>query len=71
MAGIYSSPSSSPYLIEKIGDSPYPYPYLVNAEILRQNGNGFGQYPRRRVYLPSLLPSRAGNWKILNAYVRF
>jgi len=29
MAGIYSSPSPSP--IEKIGDSPYPYP--VNAEI--------------------------------------
>ena len=27
MAGIYSSPSASPYPIEKVGDSPYPYPY--------------------------------------------
>jgi len=27
MAGIYSSPSPSPYSIEKIGDSPYSYPY--------------------------------------------
>jgi len=50
MAGIYSSP----YPIEKIGDSPYPYPYPVNAGIPRQNGDGFGQYPRGRVYLPSL-----------------
>jgi len=25
--------------------SPYPYPYPVNAGILRQNGDGFGQYP--------------------------
>jgi len=49
MAGIYSSPS--PYPIKKIGDSPYPYP--VNAGIPRQNGDGFGQYPRRRVYLSS------------------
>jgi len=54
MAGIYSSPSPSPYPIEKIGDSPYPYPYPVNAGIPRQNGDGFGQYPRGRVYLPSL-----------------
>jgi len=30
----------SPYPIEKIGDSPYPYP--VNAGIPRQNGNEFG-----------------------------
>jgi len=42
MAGIYSSLSPSPYPIEKIGDSPYPYP--VNAGIPRQNGDGFGQY---------------------------
>jgi len=48
MARIYSSPSP----IEKIGDSLYPYP--VNAGISRQNGDGFGQYPRGRVYLPSL-----------------
>ena len=54
MAGIYSSPSPSPYPIEKIGDSPYPYPYPVNAGIPRQNGDGFGQYPRGRVCLPSL-----------------
>ena len=54
MAGIYSSPFPSPYPIEKIGDSPYPYPYSVNAGIPRQNGDGFGQYPRGRVYLPSL-----------------
>jgi len=54
MAGIYSSPSPYPYPIEKIGDSPHPYPYPVNARIPRQNGDGFGQYPRRWVYLPSL-----------------
>jgi len=42
MAGI----CTSPYPIEKIGDSPYPYPYPVNSEILRQDGDGFGQYPR-------------------------
>jgi len=57
MAGIYSSPSPSPYPIEKIGDFPYPYPYPypVNAGIPRQNGDEFGQYPRGRVYLPSLV----------------
>ena len=54
MVRIYLSPSTYPYPIEKIGDSPYPYPYSVNAEILRQNGDEFGQYTRRRVYLPSL-----------------
>ena len=57
MAGIYSFPSSSSYPIKKIGDSPYPYPYPINAGISRQNGDGFGQYPRGRVYLPSLLIS--------------
>ena len=34
---------------------PYPYSYPVNAGIPRQNEDGFGQYPRRRVYLPSLV----------------
>jgi len=58
MAGICTSPYPSLYLIEKVGDSPYPYPYPVNAGILRQNGDGFGQYPRGRVYLPSLLTMR-------------
>ena len=53
MVGIYSSPS--PYPIENIGDSSYPYPYPVNVEIPRQNGDGFGQYPRGRVYLSSLI----------------
>jgi len=41
---------SSPYPIEKIGD--FPYPYSVNAGITRQNGDGFGQYPQGRIYLP-------------------
>jgi len=46
---------TSPYPIEeKVGDSPYPYQYPVNAGILCQNGDEFEQYPRRRVYLPSL-----------------
>jgi len=44
-----------PYPTEKVGDSPYPYPYPVNAGISRQNGDEFGQYPRGRVYLPSLV----------------
>jgi len=55
MAGICTSPYPSPYPTEKVGDSPYPYPYPVNAGIPRQNGDGFGQYPRGRVYLPSLV----------------
>ena len=46
MAGICTSPSPSPYPIEKIGNSPYSYPYPVNAGIPRQNGDGFGQYPQ-------------------------
>jgi len=54
MAGI----CTSPYPIEKVGDFPYPYPYPypypVNAGIPRQNGNGFEQYPRGQIYLPSL-----------------
>jgi len=54
MAGICTSPYPTPYPIEKVGDSPYPYPYPVNAEIPRQNRDGFGQYPRGRVYLPSI-----------------
>ena len=41
MAGICISPSSFPYSIEKIGDSPYPYPNPGNARISRQNGDGF------------------------------
>ena len=59
MAGIctslYPSTYPSPYPIKKVGDSPHPYPYPVNAGIPRQNGDGFGQYPRGRVYLSSLL----------------
>jgi len=55
MAGICTSPYPSPYPIEKVGDSPYPYSYPVNAGIPCQNGDEFGQYPRRRVYLPSLI----------------
>ena len=55
MAGICTSPYPSPYPTEKVGDFPYPYPYPVNAGISRQNGDEFGQYPRGRVYLPSLL----------------
>ena len=53
MVGICSSPYPSPFPTEKIGDSPYPYPYPVNAGIPRQNGNGFGQYSRERIYLSS------------------
>jgi len=56
MTGICTFPYPSPYPTEKVGDSPYPYPYPypVNAGIPRQNGDGFRQYPRGRVYLPSL-----------------
>jgi len=55
-----------PYLIEKVGDSPYPY--AVNVGILRQNGNRFEQYSRGRVYLPSLsviAVLQSWNWKPL------
>ena len=54
MAGICTSPYPSSYPTEKVGNSPYPYPYPVNSGISRQNGDGFGQYPRGRVYLSSL-----------------
>ena len=56
MTLICTSPYPSAYPIKEVGNSPYPYPYPypVNAKILRQNGDGFGQYPRGRVYLPSL-----------------
>jgi len=50
----YIHPIPIPYPNEKIGDSPYPYPYPVNAGIPHQNWDRFGQYPRERVYLPSL-----------------
>ena len=50
MAGI----CTSSYSIEKVGDSPYTYPYPVNEGIFRQNGDRFEQYPRDRIYLPSL-----------------
>jgi len=58
MAGICTSPYPSPYPTEKVGYFPYPYPYPVNAGIPRQNGDGFGQYPQGRVYLPSLVLTR-------------
>ena len=54
MGRICTSSYLSLYLIEKVRNSPYPYPYSVNVEIFRQNGEGFGQYPRGRVYLPSI-----------------
>ena len=52
--GIMAGICTSPYPIEKVRNFPYPYPYPVNAGIPRQTRDGFGQYPRRRVYLPSL-----------------
>jgi len=55
IAVICTSTYPSPYPIEKVGDFSYPYPYPVNAGILRQNGDGFGQYPQGRVYFPSLI----------------
>jgi len=69
MAGICTSPYPSPYLTEKVGDYPYPYPYPVNAGIPRQNGDGFGQYPRGRVYLPSLVLSFSVYYKA-NVYFK-
>jgi len=73
MAEIYLSPSPSSYPIEKIRNSPYPYP--VNAGIFRQNGNGFGQYSRERgqysrerVYLSSLPPGCNNSVRIYLLY---
>ena len=54
MAGICTYLYPFPYPIEKFGDSPYPYLYLVNARIPHQNGDRLGQFPHRQVYLPSL-----------------
>jgi len=54
-AGIYISQSPSPSPVENFGYYLYPYPYPVKAGIPRQNGDGFGWYPRARVYLPSLV----------------
>jgi len=42
----------SPYSIEKVWHFPYTYP--INAEFFHQNRYGFGQYPRRLGYFPSL-----------------
>jgi len=53
---IYTSSYPSPYSIEKVRDSPYPCPYPVNAEILRQNGDGFGQYPPEQVAISTSSP---------------
>ena len=57
MAGYVHSHTHPHTQLKKSGIS-YPYPYPVNAGIPRQNGDGFGQYPRERVCLPSL-------WRIL------
>jgi len=61
MVGMGTWTCTSPYLslypIEKVGDSPYPYSYLVNVGIPRQNENRFGKYPRGQIYLPFLLLS--------------
>jgi len=56
--GIMTGICTSPYPVEKVGDSTYPYPYPVNAGILRQNGDEFGQYLQGRVYLSSLVTIR-------------
>jgi len=64
MVGICTSSYTSPYPIEKVGDFPYSYPYPVNAGIPRQNGDGFGQHPRGRVYLP-FLNTRAFGFSLL------
>jgi len=71
MAGICTSPYPSPYPTEKVGDSPYPYPYPVNAGIPRQNGDGFGQYPRGRVYLPSLHPTKREGELVIEFFTDF
>jgi len=57
MAGICTSSYSSSYPIEKVGDSSYlySYPYPVNIGIFRQNRKEYGQYPKKRVYLSSLV----------------
>ena len=54
MERICTSSSTSSYPIEKVRYFPYPYQYIVNAGILRQNGDGFGQYPWVRIYLSFL-----------------
>jgi len=63
MAGIYTFS----YPIEKVGDSPYPNPYPINAGIPRQNGDGFEQYPREQIYLPSLISE--GIFKFRNIFL--
>jgi len=39
MAGICISPSSSSYPIEKIGDSPYPYPVNAGIPVKTETGS--------------------------------
>jgi len=58
--GICISPSSSP--VENFGY----YPYRVNAGISRQNGDGFGWYPRMRVCLSYLRRSKVNNYRVQN-----
>jgi len=64
MAGIYSSPSTShPHTQLKKSGIPHThthtqsmrgFPVKTGTGIPRQNGDGFGQYPRRQIYLSSL-----------------
>jgi len=58
MARICTFSYISSHPIEKVGDSPYAYPYPVNIEILHQNEYKFEQYPRERVYILSLLTNQ-------------
>jgi len=53
MAGI----CTSPYPIEKVRDSPYPYSYTypVNAGILRKKRGRIRTIPTGRVYLLSVV----------------
>jgi len=34
--------------LKKVEDFPYPYPYLINAGSLCQNGDEFEQYPKNQ-----------------------
>jgi len=61
IAGICTSTYPSLYSIEKVRDSPYPYP--VNAGISCQNGDGFAQYPWGQVRTISM---EAGLFAISN-----
>jgi len=51
----YVHSHTHPHTQLKMSGIPHTHTHTQSMRDSRQNGDGFGQYPRKRVYLPSLL----------------